>query len=107
MSELYAEYSRMYDAKEKLLRTKFGQEMIADKLDRRSFELQYKAHAYPEDPRKTKGERATQGDIEKYDRWKAYRKYSAKRILETIVTKETSAISYKSAAFIQNKIKTI
>ena len=105
ISELYAEYSRMYDAREKLIRTQYNQEMVADKLDRRSFELQYRAHAYPEDPRKTKGERATQGDLEKYEKWKQYRKYSAKRIIETIVTKETSAISYKSAAVLQKKIR--
>lgn len=105
LSELYAEYSRRYDAKEKLLRTKYDQTMSAEKLSKASFEITFNAHAYPQDPRKTKpADKVTQGDIERYERWKQYRKYSAQRIIETIVSKETSKISYKSAAILQKKI---
>ena len=105
ISELYAEYSRRYDANEKLLQTKYNQTMAAKKLDRSSFEITFKAHAYPQDPRKTKpADKVTQGDIERYERWKPYKKYSAQRIIETMVAKESSNIAYKSAAILRKKI---
>ena len=115
IDELYSAYSQRYDTIQSLIGKKYGATMLAEKLDKRAFEMQYKAHAYPEDPQKryerdlAAGKKVRPPTEEQkriyHEKWEPLRKYSSQRVIEILVRKESTSIASGTAKAAINRLR--